>query len=382
MHRRQFMMVLGAGGAAIALTAALSACDEMPVSATAPWNGPRPDEADPRLRALSWAMLAPNPHNLQSWVADIREPDLIKLHVDLKRLLPHTDPPNRQILIGCGAFLELLRIAASHDGWRAEIELFPEGEYGSDAVDARPFALVRMVRDPGLAPDALFSAVKTRRTNRSPYEAKVPDAKTLNALASAATQPNVRLIATNDAEKVARIRDLAIAGYRVEFTNQATWNESADAIRLGAQAVAAEPSGIAALGTDVWWGRTLGLLSPSSLRNTDGMAAHRAIKDSIDAANHTHAWIWLVSADNSRRSQLETGRAYLRTDLTAAALGLAIQPNSQVLQEFVEMRELYQAFHREVEITAPSRVQMLARVGYATRPGPAPRRQVTSVVRA
>src|SRR5215471_15788990 len=156
MQRRQFMMVLGAGGVAFTL----AACDAMPASAVAPWNGPRSDEADPRLRALSWAMLAPNPHNLQSWVADIRVPDLIKLHIDLKRLLPQTDPPNRQILIGCGAFLELLRMAASHDGWRADTEVFPDGEYGPRGVDERPFAHVRLVRDPAVTPDVLFSAIR------------------------------------------------------------------------------------------------------------------------------------------------------------------------------------------------------------------------------
>lgn len=382
MDRRQFMMVLGEGGAAIALTGALSACDTMPESAIAPWNGPRSDEPDPRLRALSWAMLAPNPHNLQSWVADIREPNLIKLHVDGKRLLPQTDPPNRQILIGCGAFLELLRMAASHDGWRADIELFPNGEYGPDAVDARPFAQVRMVRDPAIVPDALFAAVQLRRTNRAPYGAEVPDRNKLDALASAAKQSTVRLVATNASEQVKRICDLAIEGYRVEFSDQATWNESADALRLGSHAVAAEPSGIPALGTDVWWGRTLGLLSPSSVRKTDGIAARRAINDSIDAANHTHAWVWLVSDDNSRRAQLDAGRAYLRVDLTAASLGLAIQPNSQVLQEFAQMQELYLKFHREVDVAEPSRVQMLARIGYATRPNPAPRRAVASLLRA
>jgi len=64
------------------------------------------------------------------------------------------------------------------------------------------------------------------------------------------------------------------------------------------------------------------------------------------------------------------------------SLGASIQPNSQVLQEFHEMRQLYQSFHREVEVAEPARVQMLARIGYATRPNPAPRRAVASVVRA
>jgi len=378
MQRRQFMMVLGAGGA----TLAVSACDRMPASAVALWNGPSSNDADPRLRALSWAMLAPNPHNLQSWIADVREPGLIKLHVDLQRLLPKTDPPNRQVLIGCGAFLELLHMAAAQEGFRADIDLLPEGEYRVERVDERPFAQVRFSQDASIKPDKLFSAVRLRRTNRLPYDNNVPDLGELRSLARIAEPSGISLIATDTAEKVQRIRDLAIEGYRVEFTTQDTWSESADLLRVGAQAVADEPSGVAALGTDVWWGRKLGLLNRNSLRKTDGMAAQRAVKDSIAAANGTRAWLWLASADNSRRSQLEAGRAYVRVDLAAATLGAAIQPNSQVLQEFAEMQPLYRKFHGEVDVVEPARVQMLARIGYATRPDPAPRRAVEKIVRA
>jgi hypothetical protein len=326
-------------------------------------------------------MLAPNPHNLQSWLADIREPGMIKLHVDQQRLLPQTDPPNRQILIGCGAFLELLSMAASHEGWRADIELFPQGEYGAIGVDARPFAHVRLTRDSAAKPDPLFASVRQRRTNRLPYESQIPESDVLQLLAVAGTRPGVTITTSNSPAKAQRIREIAIEGYRVEFTTPATWAESADAVRLGAAAIAAEPSGVAALGTDVWFGRKLGILNATSLRKTDGIAARRTVAESIDAANHTHAWLWITSNDNSRRSQMESGRAYLRVDLAATALGLAIHPNSQVLQEFEQMRGIYQAFHREVEVVEPARVQMLARIGYAARPDPAPRRAVSSVLR-
>ncbi|MES2934083.1 MAG: twin-arginine translocation pathway signal protein [Pseudomonadota bacterium] len=378
MQRRKFMMVLAAGGATIAL----SACDTMPTSAVAPWLGPDGSETDPRLRALSWAMLAPNPHNLQSWQADIREPDLIKLYVDQARLLPETDPPHRQILIGCGAFLELLRIAASHDGWDAVIKLMPQGDYGVAGVDARAFAEVRFVRNAQLVADPLFLAVRNRRTNRLPYEAKVPDEGVLAALTAAAARPGISLMSSNSAAQVARIREIAIAGYRAEFTNPATWGESADVVRLGSDAVAAEPSGIAVLGTKVWFARKLGFLSQESMRKTDGLGVQSAIDSSVEAANNTHAWIWLVSADNSRQAQIETGRAYMRIDLTATTLGVAIHPNSQVLQEFPLMAALYQSFHREVGVAEPARVQMLSRIGYAPPPGPAARRPVQRILRA
>lgn len=377
MKRRAFMLVLAAGGAVIALPG----CESMPASAIAPWHDQSAAGTDPRLRALSWALLAPNPHNLQSWVADIREPGLIRLHVDLQRLLPATDPPNRQVLIGCGAFLELLCLAAAQEGQRAEVTLLPEGDYAAGGVDARPFATVRLIADANTRSDLLFAAVPLRRTNRAPYSPQVPDAAALAQLAAAAQRPGIALHSTTEVAQVRRLRELAIAGYRVEFSTTATWVESADLTRVGAEAVAAEPSGIAVLGTMAWLGRKLGMLDTASLRRTDGIAARTAVDSSVEAANHTYAWAWLSSIDNSRRAQIEAGRAYMRIDLAATSLGLAIHPNSQVLQEFAEMDPHYRRFHAEVSVAQPSRVQMLVRLGHATCPEPSPRRPLARLVR-
>jgi hypothetical protein len=377
MNRRSLMLVLAAGGAVIALPG----CNSMPASATAPWEEPGAIQTDPRLRALSWALLAPNPHNLQSWIADIREPGLIHLSVDLKRLLPATDPPNRQILIGCGAFLELLCLAAAQYGHLAEVHLLPEGDYAATGVDARPFATVRMTANSAVKPDKLFTIAGLRRTNRAPYSTQVPPSAALSQLESAAQRPGINLHTATNPAQVQRLRALAIAGYRVEFGTPVTWAESANLMRVGAAAVAAEPSGVSVTGTKAWWGSKLGMLDPDSLRKTDGIAAKTAIDTSIDAAQNTHAWVWLSSADNSRRNQIEAGRAYMRTDLTAAHLGMAIHPNSQVLQEFPAMAELYTQFHTEVGVSQPARVQMFARLGYADRPEPAPRRPLNRLVR-
>lgn len=378
MKRRGFMLVLGAGGAVVAL----AGCNGMPPSAVKAWEGPPDVQRDPRLRALGWAMLAPNPHNLQSWIADVREPGLIKLHVDTTRLLPETDPYSRQILIGCGAFLELLRMAAAQDGFHAEIDLLPEGEYAADRVDTRPFAVVRLHDVAGTPRDPLFAAVGMRRTTRSNYEARVPSADITDLLERAVQTPSVTTRFATDPAQVQRIAALAIDGYRVEFGDASAWGESARAMRVGKGAVAAEPSGIALLGTQVWFGKQLGLLDPAALARTDGMVAQRAISTSIDAARSTPAWVWLATDDNSRRSQLLAGRAYVRLDLQAAQAGLAIHPNSQVLQEFPAMQAALAAFHREAGVAGPARVQMLARLGYAPRPDPAPRRALTRIVRA
>ena len=81
--------------------------------ARAPWSEAGESLGDPRLDALAYAILAPNPHNRQPWWFELVDDDKIDVYVDLDRLLPETDPFNRQITIGFGCMLELLRQAGS-----------------------------------------------------------------------------------------------------------------------------------------------------------------------------------------------------------------------------------------------------------------------------
>ncbi|MEK7688468.1 MAG: twin-arginine translocation pathway signal protein, partial [Pseudomonadota bacterium] len=169
LSRKTFLRVLG-GGIVVAVGAAVAVprLDAMPASAVEGWRGPGPEEADPRRRALAWALLAPNPHNLQAWAVDLSRPDTIMLHVDAGRLLPQTDPFSRQILIGHGCFLEILTLAAAADGHRAEVTLFPGGAWALD----KPVARVTFTKQPGLAVDPLFAEVPRRRTEKGRFEAR------------------------------------------------------------------------------------------------------------------------------------------------------------------------------------------------------------------
>ena len=103
-----------------------------------PWRAaPASTATDPRLRAAAWAVLAPNPHNRQPWLMRLDGTDTMTLFCDLDRRLPETDPFDRQILIGLGAFLELFRLALLEQGLDASITPFPEGE-PQPRLDARP----------------------------------------------------------------------------------------------------------------------------------------------------------------------------------------------------------------------------------------------------
>ncbi|MEK7266773.1 MAG: twin-arginine translocation pathway signal protein, partial [Pseudomonadota bacterium] len=111
------VVILGAGAAAWSLTRA-------PTQAREPWSKAGTSFGDARLDALSYAILAPNPHNMQPWRIRLDGKDALSVYCDLDRLLPQTDPPNRQITIGFGCFLELLRQAAANKGIRTEVTPF------------------------------------------------------------------------------------------------------------------------------------------------------------------------------------------------------------------------------------------------------------------
>src|SRR5262245_7971167 len=106
MQRRTTLKLLGLGATALALPR-ISGCADQPSLALAPWSGPPPELHDARLRALSYATLAPSAHNTQPWLIAL-QPDAIELSVDAARLLPDTDPPLRQAHVSQGTFLELL----------------------------------------------------------------------------------------------------------------------------------------------------------------------------------------------------------------------------------------------------------------------------------
>ncbi len=356
------VVILGAGAAGWALTRA-------PKRARVPWRVAGESFGDPRLDALAYAVLAPNPHNMQPWRIRLDGEDGFYLYADLSRMLPETDPPNRQITIGFGAFLELFRQAAAEGGARADATYFPEGE--GPRLDERPIAFVRLIADPATPRDPLFDGVLDRRTNRAPFEAGGLPADVFEAI-KAASVDGVFADATADPERVAELKVLAREAWRIEWELPRTRAETIKVTRVGKEEIEAQPWGIALSGPIMEAADLAGVLTPESM-NAPGKAGYEQTlsfyENAIDSAA---AFLWATTATNSRRDQLEAGRAWVRMQLAANAAGLAFHPLSQPLQEFPEMRGPYERAHALLG-SGGGIVQMLARLGYAKVPPPAPR---------
>ena len=101
--RRNFLKILGGGTILAATGATAFGSTRTPHAALAPWQPQT--YADPRKAALSYAVLAPNPHNRQPWLIELQGDDTVRIHRDTDRDLPETDPFHRQLYIGLGAFV-------------------------------------------------------------------------------------------------------------------------------------------------------------------------------------------------------------------------------------------------------------------------------------
>jgi hypothetical protein len=348
---------------------------EIPQEAIAPWQGPG-QETDARRWILSHAILAPHSHNLQSWLVDLRTPDQILLRCDLDRLLPETDPFSRQIMMSHGTFLELLDIAARERGLRTEITLFPEGVYGTDRIDERPVARIRLVADAAVGKDPLFAQILKRRTNRNPYDgARSIPAAAWQAMADAARPCALTFghVDAGDPDALRQHRAIAAEAWRIEMVTPRTILESYKWLRVGAAEVARHRDGLALMDPKVVWLDRLGLFDRSKAPGPDDFATTSQVREFNEKLASTTAFLWMISRDNDRRTQVEAGRAYARVQLAATAHGVVMHPLQQALQEYPEQAKPHAEIRRLLEVSSQT-VQMWARVGFAPDVQPAPRR--------
>lgn len=383
ISRRNFIRVIGGVGIVAAGGVGLRACDTMPEDAVAAWRGPQGD-ADLRRRVLAWAQLAPNPHNRQPWLVDLKQPDEITLYCDRSRLLPQTDPFSRQIMIGHGCFLELLAQAAAANKHRAEIALFPEGGFPVGEIGSVPVARIRLVPDPAVATDPLFVHVRARRSAKVPFDTdrSVPDAAiaALRAAVVGAAGAGVRFGETRAAAERQALRDLTEQAMTLEMKTPRTMAESIDLMRLSAAEIDWYRDGISLHGPLFWWGQRLGLIDRKSMADPTSSAFATGIERYKAMTQSGMGFAWLITSGNERTDQIAAGRAHARLNLAATAAGVALQPLSQALQEYSEMTPLYTRLRQAVGAGDGETVQMLVRLGYAGQVPPAPRRRLEDLL--
>ena len=346
LSRRKAIALIGGGTVLAATTGATAfAMTRSPTAALAPWDAAG-GYADVREHALSYALLAPNPHNLQPWMVSLEGKDRVAFWRDTSKGLPETDPMDRQIHIGFGCFLELARMAAAERGVAVETALWPDGPEGPVAA---------MTFRGEARPDPLFAGVMDRRSCKEPFADTPLTAAHAALLAEHAT-------VVTDPSRVAEIVDRTWEAWLIEAHTPRTMRESAELMRIGRREIEANPDGIDLGGPMMEALALAGLMSREAAMDPEsqGFKAAEGIYDEMLHATPAYA---VMVAGDAPEDRIAVGRRWLRLNLATTLAGVSLHPVSQALQEFPEMAEVRARTHA---LLAPDggTVQMLGRLGY------------------
>nr|WP_079052598.1 nitroreductase family protein [Streptomyces regalis] len=129
-------------------------------------------------------------HNAQPWrFRYFQGSSTFHVCADLERAIPHSDPDDRALHLGCGGALLNLRVAVVHEGWYPVTRLLP------DPADPALLATVQLTGLGGGESDlgVLYPAIHQRHSSRFPFEeTEIPQA-VRKALSDAARREGVEL---------------------------------------------------------------------------------------------------------------------------------------------------------------------------------------------
>jgi len=327
----------------IALVAALAGCQGAPPA-------DREVRPDIRTELVEWARLAQNAHNMQTWrvVADPRDVTRLTLYLEPSRMLPETDPPARQVTISAGTFLAVLEARAAQLGYEARIDLLPAGDYTVEQIASRPVAEVTLVPASGVRSEFAVAAdpdAITRPTVKYRYRPAALDAGTIDRIESYGTDA-IRISVVTEPAEVAWINELSVEAFTLEMENEPTMLESYDNTRMTGRQRRAQPWGLSY--TQNFPVRTLVALDAiSSIAPQKPEAyARTGIRIYEKAMEEINAYVVIVTDSNDRRTQVEAGMRLQALWMELHAVDHVGLPNSQALQEYPEMAELYDRVHQ------------------------------------
>ncbi|MEU5592846.1 nitroreductase family protein [Streptomyces sp. NPDC020298] len=315
-------------------------------------------------RLVADATAAPSMHNAQPWrFRFLTGERLVLLRADPERAMPHSDPDNRALHIGCGAALLNLRVAAAHADLVAETRLLPEPQ------DALLLAAVHLAdpagrpRDDDLA--RLHPVIRQRHTSRHPFADKDVPEDVRATLRDAAAREGAELLFPGgwhtetvlDLVRDAESRDTMDPGTDEDLVRWTRLGPEADTAVDGVPEYAFGP------------------------RKRDGrapvrdFAGRRPVADrGATAFEHTPHLALLSTPGDGPADWLRAGQALERVLLEATLADLATSLTSHALED------------RELRLLArdpgsgTGQVQMVLRLGYGPRGPATPRRPVADVL--
>lgn len=331
---------------------------------------PNPTEYSvPVMKAIAYGITAPSPHNTQSWFLDTISDTEMLLYI--KHVLPETDPPARQILMGAGCFIELVAIGMSGEGYQTIVDYLPQGDFqvSPNEMSEKPVAKITLVKNDEIKKDVLYDYIYQRGTNRKPYEGEMITEDEFATMQNLIGDCHSELIFITGKQQMQPYLDIFSQAMEIETRTNATNEETRQNFRFSEEELEEKKDGISLpqMGYDGF----ILKVATKSLNNGDSLTWHseKNIKATMKGINKglysSKGLIFFETNANTKLDWLLSGRDYARFNIAIAKMGIVTHPYNQVIQEYPEMEELQIKFNTLANVQDDEKIQMIVRVGRA-----------------
>lgn len=305
------------------------------------------------------ATLAASSHNTQPWRFRIA-PDAITILPDPSRRCPIVDPDDAHLFKSLGCAAENLVQAAASQGLAADVRF-----------DAAHDAVVVGLSPCAASSNELFDAINTRQSTRLAFDGTPIIAEHLTKLELAGSGPGVRLELITDPADVGSIANLVAQGNIAQLSDGAFRRELLSWIRFNPTTALSTGDGLAGRCTSnpslpTWLGR---LLAPLVVR-----ARSQARRDTANIRSSAGIAVFVAEHDD-KPTWIETGRAYQRFALQAAALDI----RTAFINQPIEVRSLRGPFETLIGLHG-EHAQLAVRFGHGELAPYSLRRPIDEVI--
>lgn len=336
MNRRDFLKLSGEGILLLGGVSMMNACSGLGRNDLPQFNSDKESIKDfekDDMEILYLASLAPSGHNAQPWVVRILEPKHWVIGSNKKRWLPAVDPENREMLLGIGAFLENMVLAAGTFGYSVDVKIIAKNRTDADIAD------IRLRKDK--VQEFAVEKIKKRRTVRGDFLDQEIKGDDLKYITKHDTRPCLVQIqsphsfyfpnnspqgkylqaGTIEANRTQAFRDPA----QEELSDWIRWsNKDAKQYRNGLTPESMEIKGIAGFFVRSFYDRQSVL--KKSFRDQTVDVAAKQVKTCA-------GWLVVTSSDSSVSALIEHGRVFQNMLLKIRDKMIAIHPMTQMLEE-------------------------------------------------
>jgi hypothetical protein len=271
--------------------------------------------------------------------------------------------------------LEYVRIAGDELGYRTAIELFPEGSYNeqklSESMKTKPVAKITLSKTNPKS-DPLYDFLFVPDTNRAAYLPTKLIPGQINELEAIHADTGLSIKIFQDKENTDKLNGYAMQGATIEAGVSRVMKESEIIFRANEYQKNKYRYGFSVEGqgtSGIMQHLMQGLVTIFPSMNSGKAASDLFIQSTRTSVDSTPAYAMIITKDNDRFSQVKSGMLYSELILTAHRLGFVMQPLSQVLEEYPEMKEPYSGIHRDYASDGGT-IQMLVRLGKPTKEVP------------